>query len=418
MTQPAITGDSLAKYLQEIGKYAVLNRDEEINLAKQIEEKGNKIIWAVFNHDPAFIAHYFVEQLPKKEKEKKEAIATFFTKGITEKISEEEFYARLESLRQIIPFVSTYKTVAETYLRKLSQEEENLRCGPISDDPLLDPMEELCIQKIGQKRQHLDELISAWEKPRDVLATHNLRFVIHVAKKYAGRSNLSILDCIQEGNQGLYRGVDGFDYRAGKKFSTYCSYWIRQSIQRSIGNTSRNIRIPIHIQAKMWAIWKAEKMLKNKLGRENVTDQEIAIELLRVAAEKKTKKKAKKSASAEIAAEAITVEETRLSYYETDAQTSLEDLNVDETDKITADPESKLYHAELSEIVGTVISSLSTMEQDIICRRFGIGYEREYTLHEISKSYHLSRERIRKLEVRALERLRKRPEIKKMRPDS
>ncbi|MEK6939248.1 MAG: sigma-70 factor domain-containing protein, partial [Nanoarchaeota archaeon] len=192
--KPTVSRDTIATYLIEIGDYPPLSREQETDLAKRIEERGNKILWAVFKDDPVFLVDYFVGKVSKKKSEDREVVQALFASK--RKISEEDFYARVETLRNTVSFTSTYKTIVETYRQKLDQEQEQAFYCSGSDRKNY-----RASKTSPQKRQELEKLVSAWEEPRDLLAKHNLRFVISIAKKFASRGKMSLLDCIQEGNE-------------------------------------------------------------------------------------------------------------------------------------------------------------------------------------------------------------------------
>ena len=434
--------DNLYRYLREAGNHPLLTRQEEKDLAKQIEEKGNKILWAVFTHDQNFLVNYLSKQDPKDNEDKgkiakKEKIAEKVQRLLVLPEPEEnKFYARLEKLREIISFVGVYREVGEKYFKKIKdQEEQLLYYSPSEEQQQRYGTEDIKIDEVQDQRKQLEELISAWKKHRDVLVQHNLRMVISPAKERAARSGLEILDCVNEGNKGLYRSVDGFDYRRENKFCTYATLWVKQSIDRYVTDNRRNIRLPIPFQAKISAIKKIEKGLRIRLGRENFTDEEIAVESLRLKVIMKAKKSKKKDKGPkpiqviaeptveEIAAEAKKVRSVRTSFHEVDSNVSLESTVGDNAepikniipDRYSLNPEAELDRSERSKIITAALPSLSKIEQNIISRRFGIGYDREYTLAEIGDTYGLSRERIRQLEVQALEKLRCKSEIREIR---
>src|SRR3989344_473823 len=426
MKEPAATLDSVDLYLREAGSYSVLKRKEEVEFAKQIEVQGTKLLWTVYGQDPDFLINHFASELPKKNVKKIQKVRDLFAEPVKD---ENDFLERVESVRKIIPFVSTYRTVAENYALKLNEDEEQILYGSIFENQSYEPAEDQLVAKINEKRMHLEELDSAWSEPRDTLAKHNLRFVIHLAKKYAGRG-MSFLECIQEGNKGLYRAVDGFDYREGTKLSTYSGNWINQAIQRLLDNEGRTIRMPVHNLTKMRAIDKAERSLRNKLSREIFTDEEVATHLLWAKAQRKAEAERKKKQSddvkikeptaKEIAAEALKVAEVRQSMYETDAQNSLEDtlgehaesrMNlVPDTDAVS--PEEETYQSTLADRMEKALGKLPPRDRYVIRARFNLGSNAEPTLAEIAKKYDLSRERIRQIEEQGLKRLEKDPHLR------
>jgi len=224
---------------------------------------------------------------------------------------------------------------------------------------------------------------------KDKLVRSNLRLVIHFAQKLKGRG-LSIEDLIQEGNIGLMRAVDKFDHRLGFKFSTYASWWIRQSMTRAIAEMSRDIRVPIHMYDKIGQINKARRAFKMKTGR-NPSPEEIA-ECTRLSVEQveTAQHKVKKEVS---------------------LQTPIGDEGEDELIQLIEDmhavsPDEGIGKSQTAEQVRRALGMLSVKEEKILRMRFGIGGEERSTLREIGKGFSLTRERIRQIEAQALRRLR------------
>jgi RNA polymerase primary sigma factor len=280
-------------------------------------------------------------------------------------------------------------TTAGTYLDDISDDSVRLYLREIGKIPLLTPEEELAL---AQK-------VKAGDKDaKDKMAEANMRLVVSIAKRYSGRG-LDFLDLIQEGNTGLLRAVEKFDPDKGFKFSTYATWWIRQAITRAIADQARTIRIPVHMVETINKLLRTQRRMTQELNREPTID-ELAKEM--------------------------EMEPEKIEYVMKIKQdiTSL-DANVrdDDDDSVLGDfiededaqsPEESATTQLLKEQVKDMLSVLTEREQKILKMRFGLEDGKSHTLEEVGQEFSVTRERIRQIEAKALSKLRKHKDAKKL----
>lgn len=342
------TTDLVRMYLQEIGRVRLLGRDEEVSEAQRVQRYMRLL------------------DLCRAEAKKNPKLKSY--------VDLIEIHDRLHSSLGHRPGLGRWASEAGMAVAdlKMALADGKQHWAKLANLPV----------------SELDQIQNEGVAAKDHMIKANLRLVVSVAKKYQNRG-LELLDLIQEGTLGLERAVDKFDPTKGYRFSTYAYWWIRQGITRAIATQSRTIRLPVHITEKLNKIKKAQRKMSQKMGRTPTID-EIAKELDMTPPQiREVLLRVPRSVSLE----------TKVGK---ERDTELGDLL--ETDGIT--PEEMLMRESLHRDLQQLLTDLTTRERDVIRMRFGLGDGNPYSLAEIGRALDLSRERVRQIEAKALQKLR------------
>lgn len=383
------TEDLVQAYFHSMGDISILTKDEETELAKNLEE-GRNIIKGIVTKLPIY--KKFDESLEKEEEMMAE-----------DERADEVLRLTLEYLEEVARYIETLDKKVERYggIKKLREKIREKKKKGISPNKLEALYKEVNSEykriesELGVK---IDEFRQMWERiskakqlvstAKNELITRNLRLVVNIAKNYVGRG-LPLLDLIQEGNIGLMKAVDKFKYEKGFKFSTYATWWIRQAITRALIDQTKTIRVPVHMMEFYNRVTKATRELTQELGREP-TNEEIA---------KRLEVPVRKVEEVFRAIQDPIALQTPVG----DEDTELEDFI---GDKNSPSPFSDAEQAEMSEHIQRVLRTLTPKEEKVIRMRFGIGVDRDHTLEEVGRHLSITRERVRQIEAKALRKLK------------
>ena len=333
---------------------------------------------------------FFVEDLNRNGIDIRESGESLLSLIGTHEVKKEEKSKSHDSLKHDVVKEAQREITTKFDLTDISTDSIQMYLREIGKAPLLKPAEEIAIAKLKDQGDK-----AAAQK----LIESNLRLVVSIAKKFAGKS-LSLLDLIQEGNIGLFRAVEKFEYKKGYKFSTYATWWIRQAITRALADQSRTIRIPVHMVETINKFQQIERQLIQDLGREPLPE-EIGAEM--------GEEVDKIRHIIKISQDTVSLETSVGD--DDDEDSTLEDF-IEDVKNISPDKAAALEL--LKDYVREAISDLSPREQKILEMRFGLTDNISHTLEEVGQEFDVTRERIRQIEAKALEKIKKSEIIKKL----